>query len=98
MLIALKLVNIWGKQNQVLEAQNMLQDMLSRLMQQRTLPKTSRWVKIHAHSNTKVAHARSQETHEERLSEMRKPPRIAADYTVWINSLKALVVLVLYED
>ncbi|CAI7664010.1 unnamed protein product [Penicillium discolor] len=77
-----KLVHIWGKQNQVLDAQNMLQDMLSRLMQQRTLPAASRWAKIHAHSNTKVAHARSQETHEERLSEMRKPPRIASDYTL----------------
>ncbi|CAI7567617.1 unnamed protein product [Penicillium crustosum] len=77
-----KLVHIWGKQNQVLEAQKMLQDMLSRLMQQRTLPGASRWAKIHAHSNTKVAHARSQETHEERLSEMRNPPRIAADYTL----------------
>ncbi|KUM59897.1 hypothetical protein ACN42_g7232 [Penicillium freii] len=77
-----KLVHIWGKQNQVLDAQNMLQDMLSRLMQQRTLPGASRWVKIHAHSNTKVAHARSQETREERLSDMRKPPRTAADYTL----------------
>lgn len=86
MLIALKLVHIWGKQDQVLDAQNMLQDMLSQLMQQQTLPGPSPWAKIHAHSNTKVAHARSQETREERLSEMRKPPRIAADYTVWITS------------
>ncbi|KGO73497.1 hypothetical protein PITC_048350 [Penicillium italicum] len=77
-----KLVHIWGQQAQVLAAQNMLQDMLNRLMQQRTSPRASRWAKIHAHSNTKVAHARSQENHEERLSEMRKPPRIATDYTL----------------
>ncbi|KAJ9491716.1 hypothetical protein VN97_g1520 [Penicillium thymicola] len=77
-----KLVHIWGQENQVLDAQNMLQDMLSRLMQQRTLPGASRWAKIHAHSNTKVAHARSREVQKERLSEMGKPPRIAADYTL----------------
>lgn len=85
MLMTLKLVHIWGKENEVLDAQNMLQDMLSRLMQQRTLPGASRWAKIHAHSNTKVAHVRSQEAQKERLSEMGKPPRIAADYTVWIT-------------
>ncbi|KAJ5490059.1 hypothetical protein N7453_010884 [Penicillium expansum] len=77
-----RLVHIWGQQKQVVAAQNMLQDMLNRLMQQRTLPRASRWAKIHAHSNTKVAHARSQENHEERLSEMRKPPKIATDYTL----------------
>ncbi|EKV17436.1 TATA element modulatory factor 1 TATA binding family protein [Penicillium digitatum] len=77
-----KLVHIWGQRNQVLAAQNMLQGMLNRLMQQFALPKASRWAKIHAHSNTKVAHARSQEYHDERLSEMRKPPRIVADYTL----------------
>ncbi|CAG8897321.1 unnamed protein product [Penicillium nalgiovense] len=78
-----KLVHIWGRQNQVLAAQNMLQDMLNRLMQQRTSAKaSSRWTKIHAHSNTKVAHARTRESHQERLSEMRKPPKIATDYTL----------------
>ncbi|KAJ6190604.1 hypothetical protein N7519_000625 [Penicillium mononematosum] len=78
-----KLVHIWGRQNQVLAAQNMLQDMLNRLMQQRTSAKaSSRWTKIHAHSNTKVAHARIRESHQERLSEMRKPPKIATDYTL----------------
>ena len=78
----LKLVHIWGRQKQVLAAQNLLQDMVNRLMQQRTSSTVARWTKVHAHSNTKVAHARSQESHEERLSEMRKPPRIATDYTV----------------
>ncbi|KAJ5459425.1 hypothetical protein N7530_011369 [Penicillium desertorum] len=78
-----KLVHIWGRQNQVLAAQNMLQDMLNRLMQQRTSAKAStRWTKIHAHSNTKAAHARTRESHLERLSEMRKPPKIATDYTL----------------
>ncbi|CAI7588669.1 unnamed protein product [Penicillium glandicola] len=77
-----KLVHIWGRQKEVLAAQHMLQDMLNRLMQQRNLPKASRWTKIHAHSNTKAAHARSRESHEARLSDMRKPPRIAADYTL----------------
>ncbi|KAJ5244183.1 hypothetical protein N7489_004279 [Penicillium chrysogenum] len=78
-----KLLHIWGRQNQVLAAQNLLQDMLNQLMQQRTSAKApSRWTKIHAHSNTKVAHARTRESHQERLSEMRKPPKIATDYTL----------------
>ncbi|KAJ5950974.1 uncharacterized protein N7479_009387 [Penicillium vulpinum] len=79
-----RLVHIWGRQKQVLEAQNMLQDMLSQLMRRPTLPRASasRWTKVHAHSVTKVAHARSQESLEERLSEMRKPPKIATDYTL----------------
>ncbi|KAJ5185466.1 hypothetical protein N7491_006668 [Penicillium cf. griseofulvum] len=77
-----KLVHIWGREEQVLGAQNMLQDMLSRLMRQRTLPKVSRWTKVHAHSNTKVAYALSRENQEERLSEMRKPPKTATDYTL----------------
>ncbi|KAI2728605.1 hypothetical protein DTO027I6_6097 [Penicillium roqueforti] len=77
-----KLVHIWGRQKQVLEAQNLLQDMVNRLMQQRTSPTVARWTKVHAHSNRKVAHARSQESHEERLSDMRKPPRITTDYTL----------------
>ncbi|KAJ5827230.1 hypothetical protein N7447_003993 [Penicillium robsamsonii] len=77
-----KLVHIWGRQKELLEAQNMLQDMLNRLMRQRTPPKASRWTKVHAHSNTKVANARSKESFEEKLSEMRKPPKIARDYTL----------------
>ncbi|KAJ5158709.1 uncharacterized protein N7500_008360 [Penicillium coprophilum] len=77
-----KLVHIWGREKDVLEAQNMLQDMVNRLMRQRTLPKASRWAKVHAHSITKAAHARSKESYEERLDEMRKPPKLATDYTL----------------
>lgn len=68
-------------------------------MQQRTSAKaSSRWTKIHAHSNTKVAHARTRESHQERLSEMRKPPKIATDYTVCIALCHPQFVFEHYED
>ncbi|KAK9853209.1 hypothetical protein MYU51_006999 [Penicillium brevicompactum] len=71
-----KLIEIWGRESQVLAAQKMAQHYVNETSQPNRPDKSKIWTKISAHSNVKVASEKVKEFEHAKMQGLRKAPAI----------------------
>ncbi|CAG8379775.1 unnamed protein product [Penicillium salamii] len=76
-----KVLEIWGRDNEVSAAQKMVQSWVDRINPQGlTTREPIRWDKIHAHSNTQVVSSKAKEAHSAKSERLRHEPENPTDF------------------